>query len=325
MRYILVLIFFLRLNAVEDFEVAYGKGSPIWKHVMTPEDKQNVLFFKGLYEKNLSPITVGHIPKVIHWIWLGPDSFPEKSKKRIQAMMKLNPGWKFKFWTDIDREVPCSGMEKTFVKKFQFQRCKNCYDRSDNFWEKSIILSYEILYQEGGLVIDHDIEPRISAENLLSSYDFFCSLEPLRTTVLSTSVYPSTCMIASKPKHPVIDYTLSWLDRNWDQMGVEFIGDDLTSMLNRVMHRSVSAFGYGVRRGIDLPGNRDMVFPKIPFGSHASEHTWAKSELVWGGKAGQEISSLQKKVNILEILGLSAVAVNCLLLCLVWEGRRQCS
>ena len=235
MKSILLFLFFIGMLQADDFERDFGRDTPAWKHVATSEDKQNIAFFKELYEKNKAPSVLDHIPHVMHWIWLGPDKFPEKSKQRVLAWMKLHPNWKHKFWTYVDQEIPCSGMEKVLLKKFQFQKVKDCYDRSDNFWEKSLALRYEILLQEGGMIVEHDVEPLSSAESFLASYDFFCSLESLQPTFLSTSVYASPCVIAAKPNHPVLEYTLAWLERNWERTEIEYSGTDLVALTNRVM------------------------------------------------------------------------------------------
>ncbi|MBI3211434.1 MAG: hypothetical protein HYZ47_01955, partial [Simkania negevensis] len=128
--------------------------------IKTEKDRDDLRFYQKLYEKNKgyqflsSPVL--KIPAEVHLIWLGPRSFPKESVKHIRSWMSYHPDWTFHFWTDRERPPPCNGMQVHYVKDFPFQFLKKYYELSNNWGEKSDILRYEILYQEGGVYIDHD-------------------------------------------------------------------------------------------------------------------------------------------------------------------------
>src|SRR4029078_2446346 len=94
------------------------------------------------------------IPPTVHFIWLGPKHFPPESVDNVRMWIAKNPGWKVKFWTDRKREAPCQGMEIAYVADFAFHCLEKCYRDSENWGEKSDILRYEILFQEGGVYVD---------------------------------------------------------------------------------------------------------------------------------------------------------------------------
>src|SRR5580700_4090289 len=72
-----------------DFESLMGKDLPCWQFVQTPEDFENIHFFKTLYEQNLPLMhmksKLERIPKTIHFIWVGPNPFPRESIDNVRT------------------------------------------------------------------------------------------------------------------------------------------------------------------------------------------------------------------------------------------------
>ena len=178
-----------------DFETLMGKGTNQWEFVETPEDQKRLSFFKEAFNKNFSKFLASDktlpakIPKVFHIIWLGPKEFPDASLRKIEKWVELHPEWTFKFWTDIDRNPPMELMKKQLIEDFSFQFLLDAYDQSDNFGEKAKILSYEILFQEGGVYIDHDVKTCKSLDEFNAALDFYCGLEKLGPSILSSSIF----------------------------------------------------------------------------------------------------------------------------------------
>ena len=77
-----------------------------------------------------------------------------------------------------------------------------------------------------------------------------------------------------------------------------------------------------MKRAIDLPGNRDIVFPKLPFGRHLREHTWTKAEFVWGASIVPEIKALEEKTHLLEIFSFIAMGVTVGFVGFIWRQKR---
>src|SRR3954451_13257455 len=48
------------------------------------------------------------IPKVLHYVWVGPDPMPADQRSWVQGWRELMPGWKICHWGngDIDWNVP---------------------------------------------------------------------------------------------------------------------------------------------------------------------------------------------------------------------------
>ena len=104
------------------FEDMMGRQLDCWQYVIAPVDFSNLVFFKELFEKNsstkLSCTVNPSIPKVLHFIWLGPKEFPRDSIPNIQSWVEKHPGWKVKFWTDRKRNLPSTAVEECLVQNW---------------------------------------------------------------------------------------------------------------------------------------------------------------------------------------------------------------
>ena len=85
------------------------------------------------------------IPKIIHYCWFGGNSLPNDAKKCIASWKKFFPGYEIKEWNESNFDVNCCDYVKEAyaAKKWAFV---SDYAR---FW---------ILYHEGGLYFDTDVE-----------------------------------------------------------------------------------------------------------------------------------------------------------------------
>ncbi|NGX60214.1 MAG: Toxin [Chlamydiae bacterium] len=322
-KYILLLLF-LKLSLGfaqdgEDFDLLMGRETPAWQYVKTSEDMRRLKFFRTLFQKQISHIaknspSKNKIPKTFHVIWLGPENFPEQSIDRLKQWVQLHPDWTFKFWTDVDRMVPHPEMKKYFVSDFSFQKLGNEYYHSVNFGEKANILAYEILIAEGGVYVDHDTLPYKSFNSLHQQFDFYCGLEELAPTILSSSVIPSTHLIGVKPDHPILKETVSWLENHWDQLEQCYPGESMHEATLRVKHRSFWAFSEGIDRGINQKGNNDVVFPVAYFNGkrqkassyalHFREEKWCNPRTNFERKVNEKFQEMIHKDDEAVVLTL---------------------
>ena len=237
------------------------------EYLQTPEDIKRLGLFTSLLDmaqKREKP--AGVIPETLHFIWLGPKPFPEKSVARIKGWIDRHPGWKIKFWTDLGHAAPDDRMEVHAFDQFPLEELKGLYYLCDNFGERSQLLRYAILLNEGGVYADHDTTC-IQALNLLQkSYDFFCGMEPLGPTILSSSVNPSPHLLASTAGHPILKAAKQWLIKEWDRLEVQYSGSDPSSLFNRVQHRSFRALSIGIEKAYARSGRKDVIFPSHYFG-----------------------------------------------------------
>lgn len=316
-----------------DFETLMGSQDPAWQYVQTPEDFENLNFFKTVYEKNIPFLemksTMFRVPKVIHFIWIGPKAFPRESIENVRSWIAKHPDWTFKFWTDRDRPLPHKQMQMARIQDLQFIKLLDCYKKSDNYGEKSDILRYEILYQEGGIYVDHDVKCIQSFEPLNKGFDFFCGMELPYKTCLSSSVLPTNNVIGSRPGHSILKRCMDWLSDNWDRIDNEYPGKDRDSVINRVAHRTFLVLGETFKLLANKEGNRDIALPTVYFNAkedkqalfsrHLYNGTWFENESEFEKIVRERLVKITKKTNkillffavfsLLNILGFTLLII----------------
>jgi len=104
------------------------------------------------------------IPKIIHYIWLGGKAFPEKEQKCIDSWKKFCPDFEFKLWN-----------EKNFDIENSVEYVKEAY-KNKKFAFVADYIRLHVLYKEGGIYLDTDVELIKPFDELLN-YDFFTSFE----------------------------------------------------------------------------------------------------------------------------------------------------
>lgn len=298
---LLLLIFKISLVFSEDFDSLMGKGKNEWRFVQTAEDKRRLEGFKSVFEKQALRLAEKippskKIPKVFHFVWLGPEPFPKESLARISKWMALHPKWTFKFWTDIERGAPLPGMEVRLVDAFTFEHLGSEFYHSINYGEKAKILAYEILLAEGGVYLDHDTVPVKEFDSLNRQFHFYCGLEKLGPSLLSSSVIPATHLIGATRGHPILLETVSWLQEHWDQFEDYFTDRSKLEMNTRIVHRTFWALSEGIDQKLGKKGNSDVVFPV----SYFSEKIAGASSFAvhhHDGKWAQSASHFEKKMH----------------------------
>ncbi len=267
-----LFIFLLAMSSAlygSDFEELMGKNTPHWRHIEQSEDWEFLHFAKALYDKNegarfekSGPLKT---PPVVHFIWLGPRPFPPESVENVRTWIAKNPGWKVKFWTDRDREAPCEGMEVIRVDNFHFLKLERCYEESKNWGEKSDILRFEILFQEGGVYADHDANCLQSFEGMHRGYDFYTCLETPHTPFVGRAITCGIGLIGSRPRHPTVERAMELILKRWDELADKFRGNDAFSKKELVMERTYIAITDAIRKTADQKGNRDIILPAAYF------------------------------------------------------------
>lgn len=273
------------LSAVDEFDELMGKTTAHWKHVGQLQDKETLERYRQLYYKNKNAQFMSEgsfkVPPVIHFIWLGPHSFPPESVENVRTWIAHHPGWKVKFWTDRDREVPCEGMEKVLIKDFNFLRLGQCYENSQNWGEKSDLLRFEILFQQGGIYVDHDASCIKPFDGMNRGYDFFCGLETPHEAFVGRNVTCGNGILGSRPLHPTVGKVLDLIAERWQRLGEKFRGKDDYSRIEVVMQRTYIALTLALPETIDREGNVDIVLPAAYFFSKSgvpplySQHFYA--------------------------------------------------
>lgn len=315
----------------EDFETLTGKDLPAWEYVKTKEDLEHLMIFKHMYDLKKGLLSIAaedlHVPKVIHFIWIGPRAFPRESVENVRTWMAKHPDWIVNFWTDRQRPLPCPGMRLRMVQELEFLKLRDCFVKSENYGEKSDLLRYEILYQEGGIYVDHDVKCFKSFEPLNRAYDFYCGIDMPNTSSLPSCVFTTNNLIGVKPGHPILLHCMKALAKDWDTIEQEYAGADRDSVLNRTLHRTFWLFGQAVKQASNQDGNRDIVFPAYYFDApkdelalyarHQYAGVWHENESVFEKMVRERLMLLSKKSNktlllvgvmsTLNLLGLAAL------------------
>ena len=282
-----------------DFETLMGKGLPLWEYVQTRDDFENLHFFKRLFEINKTlaqETSSSKIPHTLHFIWLGPNPFPRESVENVRSWMGKHPGWTAKFWTDRERPLPCPGMELKLVRDFHFQSLKECFNKSDNYGEKSDVLRYEILFQEGGVYVDHDVKCFKAFDSFNKNYDFYCGMDMPFKSSLPSCIFPTNNLIGIAPEHPILKTCIQNLKSNWDEIQEQYPGVTRDEVLNRVLHRTFYLFGQAIKQSSNQEGRRDIVFPAFYFDAPSEDRAlWAYH--FYSGKWHEEESKFEKMVR----------------------------
>ncbi|MES2344402.1 MAG: glycosyltransferase [Chlamydiota bacterium] len=314
-----------------DFEHLMGKGLNAWQHVVTREDGENYHFFKAIFEKNgallKSSSCTEKIPKVLHFIWIGPNSFPKDSLVNLRSWIGKHPDWTINFWTDRERPLPHPAMHKKFINEITLMRLSQFYDKTDNFAEKSDLLRYEILFQYGGVYVDHDVKCFKAFDEMNKAYDLFCGLEVPFATPLSSSIFPTNNLIGARSYHPIIARCIDKVCERWDTVEKEYPGNDRDAVINRIAHRTFSAFGESVKECQNQGDNKDIVFPAFFFNApkdhlaiyarHEYKGTWFENESKFEKSTRERLMYLSKKVNKILLISVVFAVVNVLLFSLL--------
>ena len=333
--------FFMPLQGwASAFTKAMGEGTSIWDYVETREDRENLSFYSSLFDAQFVPentsVLSDKIPRLIHFIWLGPKELSDQAIDNMSVWIAKHPDWKVKLWTDRDRQVTLDGIEVVQFKQYPFEELSHEYYEADNYGEKSQILKYAALLHEGGLYVDHDVHCLQAFTTLIQKYDFFAGLEPLGATYLSSTVTPSTSVIGSRPFHPILIDAMQWLKSNWASLSVSYPGSRQEHIESRVKHRSFSALEQGIKKSAGLSNNKDIVFPSTYFGgkskenavfaTHAHLGTWHKKVYPLEKKLERYSLEIKKKNDLLDILiyVVSAIQVVIItLLAIFWVSMKK--
>jgi hypothetical protein len=330
-RFLMFFLLFSSLIAHEaDFDFYMGEKTKHWSYLQEAADLVLYKRFKTLYEKNqhlrLLPSKEAKIPHVVHFIWLGPKSFPAESVENVRTWIAKNPGWKVKFWTDRDRPIPCAGVEKIVFQDYPFPYLKKYYEETENWGEKSDLLRFEILFQEGGAYADHDANCLIPFAGLHGAYDFYCALEAPHPPFAGRALTVGIGVLGSRPGHPIVKRWIDHVAAHWDAVGEKYPGKDGYSKTQVVIERTYLPLTDVLRKLIGQDENVNIVLPAAFFFAKAglkpvySQHFFADS---WASghanrdferQTRKELSQIDKKTNNLLYFSLALISFNVILI-----------
>lgn len=138
------------------------------------------------------------IPKVIYQSW-GTKTLKPLMSKNVELLKSLNPEYEYKLYDDNDcRKFILDNFGVNYADAFDaiIPGAFKC-----DFWR------YAVLYVNGGVYLDMDMEPLYPFREILSDSDQFVSVADQENGIDKiTGIYQA--FIACKPKHPILLYAL---------------------------------------------------------------------------------------------------------------------
>jgi hypothetical protein len=326
----LILFFILPLFSKpieQDFDTLMGKNTRVFRFVKLEEDKINYKFLRQIFNERRDPTAdMGlSINKTLHFIWLGPASYPRASLYKLAGWLEKHPEFSCKLWTDRQRHLSLEGLEETIISENYLDNFKDEYLISNNYAEKSDLLRYEILFKEGGVYIDHDVTCIKSIAPLLNGHDFFATLSPLATPV----VYPNTIRIRNSiigfcKHHPLFESLFPLIKKRFSE--IQDNGFQREQILEAVTKRTFIPFHDCALQELQKKDSTGIIFPvgyftkvlklKPLFADESMDGLW------WREQKSHHEELLEGRVQKLE-KRLKYLSIACLLLFSLTLFRRK--
>ncbi len=271
-----------QLSIHDDFESLLGKRLQGWKYANLEKDREQLDFYMDIYRKHkglqFTSSEEVKIPKILHFVWLGPKNFPINSVQNMRGWIVNHPDWEVCFWTDRERIAPVQGAKVRYVKDFSFQKLKASYDESNNWGERSDLLRLEILSQMGGLYIDHDMVCERPFDNLHAVYDFFACVGTPHPRVSGFSITACNGHFGAKPHHPVVEESMDLILKRKDEIKWLFPTDSPHDIEQRIINSTYISFTIAVQNQLCKDGNIDIIFPASYFGLEGLPNFYARHQ-----------------------------------------------
>lgn len=125
------------------------------------------------------------IPKIIHYCWFGGNPLPVDAKQCIASWKKYLPDYEIKEWNESNFDVNCCPYVKQAyeAKKYAFV---------------SDYARYYVLYHEGGLYFDTDVEVIKNMDHIVAAGNFV-GFEKSLVTQQQTKAAPSVNVLGVNP------------------------------------------------------------------------------------------------------------------------------
>lgn len=202
----------------------------------------------------------GHIPKVLHFIWLG-SRLPHTCLRMIDSWRRHHPHFQINIWDD------------SAAAALSMQN-RGLFDNAANFGEKSDLLRYEILYLHGGVYIDTDYECLGSLDGILESRVFFFA-----GMACCDAVEVNNGLIGCIPGHPFMQGLIAQCGANAARSaaGPSNGGSSSSSTATTSNSSSSSSSGGSDKPKVDLSAMHGIMAFLSPDDASAVQHIFSKS------------------------------------------------
>lgn len=164
------------------------------------------------------------IPKVIHYIWVGPNDLGSLQKRCIASWKKYLPDYKFKLWNE--KNLPSEVMDNSYVQSMYKKRKWAFVSDYIRFW---------VLEKEGGIYLDTDTEVLKPFDDLLEHSVFFGKTK---------DGYTAAGVIGAVPHHRVIQDILSMYENDREYSMNRTSPVTITNVLEKNSYEDVVVYDY---------------------------------------------------------------------------------
>ncbi len=282
----------------------------VFKELTLSEKKLVNSLSKKMKAKETSIAPCQDIPKVFHFIWIGPKPFPSSSIPNLKSWLKHHPDYSFVFWSDRQRENIPTPFQLKIISSNTLTRLSRQFNNSTNMAEKADLLRYEILLQQGGIYVDHDVECYQSLNKLIQDISFFAGTEPPHTPVGDQSITVCNNIIGTKPNHPILEKTIRTVESNWNVISKRYPLNSKENQIRKVFYSTFKPFSDAVLESLDEP----LIFVAPPsyfnnlsnkqgyFANHQYASTWFDTETKFEKFVRKNTFKELKKLNLIILL-----------------------
>lgn len=143
----------------------------------------------------------------------------------IARWRELHPDWTHNLWRDVDATTIEANGEQ--IESCQPKLLRNAchYSQRSNIWR------YELIFRQGGVYLDTDMEPRANIDHVLAGHDAFIASQ-WRADLVSGACF------GAQPAHPWIVDALTTLGTRDPRINLS-MGDQLANDVYRRHQKTV--------------------------------------------------------------------------------------
>lgn len=135
------------------------------------------------------------IPRIIHYVWVGPNRFPEDAQRIVDGWKSLNPSFSVILWDESNIDF-----SSRFIRQAYGARA---YNRVSNYARMTALLNH------GGIYLDHDVELIKPLDSLLENKCF----AGFQTAKINSVDMVNNAVVGAIPNHQFIQSVISAMDK----------------------------------------------------------------------------------------------------------------
>lgn len=168
-----------------------------------------------------------YIPRIFHQIWLGPAEIHPDMLMWAARLRELHPNWTYKLW----REGKEPGTLVCGAETLHAHR-PDLLGRACHYTQQSNIWRYEVVYTQGGVYLDCDVEPFKNLEPLIADHTAFVG------THWNGGIAYATSFFGAVAQHPWLKEAIDRLPEQDPRVGYS-MGD---RFLSSIVHTHPEVF-----------------------------------------------------------------------------------